>query len=106
MLPAFIRCLKSCLGSFALLVALASAADAMEASVEQWGVFDISLSGSTNGNPFADVQVSASFSSTASTVEVAGFYDGDGMYRVRFMPDKQGQWQYTTHSNRPELDGR
>src|ERR1039457_2641425 len=106
MLPAFIRRLKSCLGSFALLLALAGPAGARERSVEQWGVFDVSLSGSTNGNPFVDVQLSARFSCTTSTVEVAGFYDGDGMYRVRFMPDKQGQWHYTTASNRPELDGK
>ena len=106
MLPAFIRCLKSALGSFTLLVALAWPAGATEASVEQWGVFDVSFFGSTNGNPFVDVQLSASFSCITSTVEVAGFYDGNGNYRVRFMPDKQGQWHYTTHSNRPELDGK
>jgi hypothetical protein len=39
-------------------------------------------------------------------VTVDGFYDGDGVYRVRFMPDTPGQWSYTTHSNRQALDGR
>src|ERR1035441_8454591 len=97
---------QSCFGGFALLVVLPGPADAAELSVEQWGIFDISLSGSTNGNPFVDVQFSTRFSSTTSTVEVAGFYDGDGIYRVRFMPDKQEQWRYTTHSNRPELDAK
>ncbi|HUD83993.1 MAG TPA: DUF5060 domain-containing protein, partial [Candidatus Saccharimonadales bacterium] len=89
-----------------MLVALAGSAGATEATVEQWGVLDIPLAGPTNGNPFVDVQVSAGFSSATSTVEVVGFYDGDGIYRVRFMPDQQGPWHYTTRSNRPELDGK
>ncbi len=103
---AFIHRLESCLGTFALLLALAGSVVAVGTSVEQWGVFEVSLPGSTNGNPFMEVQISARFSCITSAVEVAGFYDGDGMYRVRFMPDKQGPWHYTTRSNRPELDGK
>jgi hypothetical protein len=102
----FIRCVKFCLGSFVLLVALAGSAGAADVSIEQWGLLDVPLSGPTNGNPFVDVQVSARFSCATSAVEVAGFYDGDGIYRVRFMPDKQGQWHYTTRSNSPRLDGK
>ena len=101
---AFIRCLKFRFGSLAILVSLAVSVNGAAGTVEQWGVFDIPLSGSTNGNPFVDVQFSARFSFSTSTVEVVGFYDGDGIYRVRFMPDKPGHWRYTTHSNRPELD--
>src|SRR5262249_25630388 len=69
---------------------------------EQWGIFEISLPGPTNGNPFVDVQFSATFGSNS----VTGFYDGDGTYRVRFMPDHTGDWTYTTHSNRQELEGK
>src|SRR5262249_3305345 len=32
--------------------------------------------------------------------------DGDGVYRVRFMPEAQGEWQYETKSNRAELNGK
>ncbi|MCA9896455.1 MAG: DUF5060 domain-containing protein, partial [Anaerolineae bacterium] len=39
-------------------------------------------------------------------VDVDGFYDGAGTYRVRFMPDTLGEWHYTTVSNRAELDGQ
>jgi hypothetical protein len=39
-------------------------------------------------------------------VEVEGFYDGDGVYRVRFMPDELGNWSYTTSSNIGALDGK
>ena len=73
---------------------------------EQWGIFEISMPGPTNGNPFLDVQFSARFVRADASIEAGGFYDGDGIYRVRFMPEKQGRWRYTTHSNVPELDGR
>jgi hypothetical protein len=76
-------------------------------SVEQWGIFGISLKGPTNGNPFADVQFSAQFtldSSDIAATDVTGFYDGDGNYRVRFMPPTAGPWGYVTHSGTPELD--
>ena len=35
--------------------------------------------------------------------QVQGFYDGDGIYRVRFMPGIQGHWSYLTSSSAPEL---
>ncbi len=38
-------------------------------------------------------------------LEPEGFYDGDGLYRVRLMPDRQGEWRFTTRSNVAELDG-
>jgi hypothetical protein len=56
---AVIRRLKTSFGSFFLLVVLADATDATDATEEQWGIFDISLSGTTNGSPFVDVQFSA-----------------------------------------------
>jgi hypothetical protein len=37
---------------------------------------------------------------------VEGFYDGDGLFRLRFMPDQEGMWQYCTRSNLSELDGQ
>ena len=40
------------------------------------------------------------------TIQVDGFYDGDGAYKVRFSPDTEGEWTLRTHSNRPELDGQ
>jgi Domain of unknown function (DUF5060)/Domain of unknown function (DUF5605)/Protein of unknown function (DUF4038) len=75
-------------------------------SVARWAVFEITLRGPSDGNPFLDVQVSADFKRDGQLFQVTGFYDGDGIYRVRFMPDSQGIWHYQTHSNRTELDGR
>ncbi len=40
------------------------------------------------------------------SIEVTGFYDGDGTYRVRFMPDAPGVWRYETKSKRKELSGK
>ena len=39
-------------------------------------------------------------------ITVPGFYDGEGVYKVRFSPPCQGQWRYETRSNRPELNGK
>ena len=76
------------------------------APVEQWDVFEVALRGPADGNPFADVTFSARFTQGNVSKEVAGFYDGDGTYRVRFMPEQAGQWRYETKSNRAELDGK
>jgi len=75
-------------------------------AVEQWGVYEVALKGPTNGNPFIDVKFSAAFTQGDTKVEANGFYDGDGMYRVRFMPEHQGAWHYTTESSSAQLNGK
>ncbi|MEO3805054.1 DUF5060 domain-containing protein [Nonomuraea sp. B1E8] len=74
-------------------------------TVERWGVHEIELAGPTGGNPFADVRLSARYQYRNRVVEAEGFYDGDGVYRVRFMPDAVGPWRFTTASNVEALDG-
>ena len=74
--------------------------------VEQWGVFETGASGPSEGNPFVDVQFGARFTFEHRTVEVAGFYDGGGVYRVRFSPDTVGRWSYETTSSANELAGK
>ena len=75
-------------------------------SVEQWGAFEFALSGPTNGNPFIDVKFSARFTQGTNSVTANGFYDGDGIYRVRFMPETTGRWTYKTASNARKLNGK
>jgi hypothetical protein len=75
-------------------------------AVEQWGIFELALKGPTGGNPFTDVKFSAQFTQGTNVVEANGFYDCDGIYRVRFMPDTRGKWNYTTASNVRKLDGK
>lgn len=83
-----------------------AAANALAADrVEQWGLFEIELAGPSDGNPFLDVELSAVFTQENASVTVPGFYDGDGAYRVRFMPSQPGEWHYVTRSNRSDLSG-
>ncbi len=39
-------------------------------------------------------------------MDVEGFYDGGGSYKVRFMPDEVGEWSYSTYSNFAGLAGK
>jgi hypothetical protein len=90
-----------------LLVFAGSEVPAIAATpTERWGLFEVTLPGPSDGNPFLDVQLSATFEHGDAKRVVAGFYDGDGNYRVRFMPDSTGAWKYTTQSNIPQLDGK
>src|SRR3954470_15715444 len=76
------------------------------AKTEQYDTFELSLPGPTDGNPFVEVSFSARFTSGDRSVDVPGFYDGDGKYRVRFMPPATGAWRYETHSSAPALNGK
>ena len=73
--------------------------------IEQWDIFELALDGPADGNPFLDVAFGAAFQHGHRVVDVDGFYDGDGVYRVRFMPDVQGEWRYLTRSSAAALDG-
>ncbi|WP_339316652.1 DUF5605 domain-containing protein [Paenibacillus sp. FSL R10-2734] len=73
-------------------------------TTEQWGIAEVELHGPQSGNPFQDIQLSAIFRLMNRTVEVEGFYDGNGLYYIRFMPDSLGEWTFETHSNVPEMD--
>ncbi len=78
----------------------------MSENVEQWGLFEAEFNGPGTGNPFTEVELSAEFQCTDKRVTVPGFYDGDGLYKVRFMPDVQGEWTFSTKSNTAELNAR
>jgi hypothetical protein len=80
-------------------------ANTNRAEIEQWGIFELTLQGSVVGNPFLDVEFTTRFTCHDREVNVDGFYDGDGIYRIRFMPDAQGTWHYRTRSNQDTLSG-
>lgn len=90
----------------ALAAAFAEPATQSPSQVEQWGTYEFALEGPTSGNPFTDVQVSGNFRIGHRTVNVPGFYDGDGVYRIRYMPDAPGEWSCETVSNAPQLHGK
>ena len=73
-------------------------------AVERWGIYEIRLSGPQAGNPYTDVRLSGHFRYRNRIVDADGFYDGDGVYLIRFMPDEPGEWTYTTSSNTAALD--
>lgn len=68
----------------------------MQKQAERWGIFEVSVSGTQEGNPFVEQSFQGVFRGKNETVEVDGFYDGEGIYRVRFMPSFEGVYQYET----------
>src|SRR5258708_19869524 len=73
--------------------------------IERWDRFELRIEGPRDGNPFLDVRLSAEFRQQHRTIQVVGFYDGDGAYKVRFSPDNEGEWPYITPTNPPDLHG-
>ena len=73
--------------------------------VTRWGLLEIALQGPTDGNPFADVEVSAEFRCGQRSWTVGGFYDGHGVYRLRALAEEEGAWEFVTRSTCAELDG-
>lgn len=78
--------------------------------IEQWDIFELGMSGPSEGNPFCEVTLQAAFTlkddkTAKNVIIVSGFYDGNGEYRIRFMPQQQGIWSYVTTSNSSRLDG-
>jgi hypothetical protein len=73
-------------------------------NTEQWDIYEIKLKGPEIGNPYIDADLKATFFCEGNETIVNGFYDGNGVYKIRFMPSKTGIWRYTTRSNKPSLD--
>jgi hypothetical protein len=74
--------------------------------VHRWDAIELTHQGPKTGNPFVEVSLAATFRCKNRALTVEGFYDGDGAYRVRFMPDEIGDWTWTTASNAPSLNGK
>ena len=74
--------------------------------IEQWGVYELSQQGTSTGNPYQDVMFKAEFKHDSHALTVPGFYDGNGVYKIRFSPDRLGKWSYITQSNLAGLSGR
>lgn len=73
-------------------------------NVPMWDYYELELKGTDAGNPYLDIDLQATFCFANREITVPGFYDGKGIYRVRFMPDTEGQWRVFTVSNCAELD--
>lgn len=75
-------------------------------TVEQYGLFEVRLTGTTEGNPYLDVPLTAMFQQDQRRIKVLGFYDGDGVYKLRFSPPTPGEWRYETTSKSAELNAK
>ena len=95
---------KICL--LAALCCITHAAISQVKTVEKWGRFEISLQGPATGNPFTNIWLTAEFTKGTKKIKVAGFYDGDGIYKIRFMPNEEGNWSFATKSNIVALNNK
>ena len=77
-----------------------------QGSTALWDFVEIEFKGPSARNPFAEVKFGATFKLGAREVKVPGFYDGNGVYKVRFMPDRTGDWTYTTYATVSALAGK
>ncbi len=66
---------------------------------EKWGIFELERKGKSDKNPYRDYCIKATFSNENENKTVEGFYDGDGVYKVRFMPDYIGTYHYKISGN-------
>ena len=71
----------------------------MSQQVEKWGLFEVSCQGKSDGNPFRDYEMTVTFKNDQEEVQVRGFYDGDGVYKARFMPSYEGTYSYVIGGN-------
>ena len=59
-------------------------------STERWGIWEICIQGPECGNPFTEQWIKGRFYGKSEEKSVSGFYDGEGCYRLRFMPSFEG----------------
>ena len=78
---------------------------AMGAMVEKWGIFELKLESKKSFlRPFLDVSLCAEFDNSVACRKVSGFYDGDGRWIIRYMPDRVGIHTYAIESDNDEFD--
>ena len=67
--------------------------------LNKWDVYEVAIKGRQDGNPFTDYFIQGEFKGEKECVKVDGFYDGDGVYKVRFMPSYEGEYTYQVSGN-------
>lgn len=61
--------------------------------------------GPSHGNPFVEVTFGADVSHDGATTRWPGFYDGDGRWVLRFLPESAGTYRVRTVASARGLDG-
>lgn len=75
-------------------------------TVEQWGIFEVAFRGPISEDAAGQAVLGVVFERPGRSVRVPGFYDGEGVYRVRFSPPATGRWTWRSASASAELDGQ
>lgn len=75
-------------------------------TVERWDVYEVILNAPVpqGVNPFMAKLQATFFGPDTLTVE--GFYDGGDVWKVRFMPNQEGDWRYRTSSEIGQLNNQ
>lgn len=70
-------------------------------------MLEVSFAGRKTGNPFTGSRIKGVFESKNERVTADGFYDGQGIYKVRFMPSFEGEYTFRieTDAVTDELSG-
>ncbi len=62
--------------------------------MRQYEMKELVFQGEVLTKEWASVSLEAVFTNGETTVKAKGFYDGDGVYKVRFFPEKTGLWSW------------
>jgi hypothetical protein len=89
-----------------MVLLILAAAAASGATIEQYHSHDFVFIASTPGNPF-DVELAGAFIGPDGVrLSVPGFYDGEGVWKIRFSPTRRGEWSLRTTSSLEALNGK
>jgi len=86
--------------------ALITSVSAQSSTVARWRRHVVSISNTSySGNPF-ELEVSGIFThpTTGTVITLPGYYAGNNIWKIGFMPTLTGQWTYTTSSPDTELN--
>lgn len=92
-----------------LLAAVVFTTSLSAAEVPQFSVYEIALQASGKyANPYVDLAAEAVLTEPDGTTTRRAllFWDGGNTWKLRFAPDKPGEWKWTTKSPDKALDGR
>ena len=63
--------------------------------MRQYETFELTFRGEVLSGEYAQIPLSAEFICGEEKTAVKGFYDGDGVYKVRFLPRQPGEYRWT-----------
>ena len=73
--------------------------------LKRWGLFELELKGPKRQPVHGGHAGRRSSAKAAVSLLPEGFYDGDGVYKVGFMPDEEGVWKYDEEQPASQLSG-